>query len=290
MRSQTSIKNNGISNSQAGANAVKEKWKTMSNEERKSITDRISNTLFERYGVYHALQYDLFLQKAQNTNLNKYGFKSYSQVEEFRNKIKQFWNNSANKQQVVNNLQKSLLKKYGYNNASQIPEVKAKKLEKYLSKSFEQKYFSILKRQETQRKNNNGLLWCQTHLAHKKHKPHLIFNDIIFDSLPELNVYKYCYEQHIPCIYQPEDDILLYYGIDNQIHAYHPDFRINGHLVEVKGSQFFNNKGELYCPFARDKPDIDIRDGNALCKYKLMIQNNVVILIDGNLEKLKEIL
>ena len=134
------------------------------------------------------------------------------------------------------------------------------------------------------------MLWCQTHQAHSIHRSELIFNDIIFDSQDELSVYKFCLTNNIPCIYQPESEILLYTGVDNKIHAYHPDFKINGRLVEVKGSHFFNDEGILYCPFARNKPDISIRDGNAKIKYQLMLEHKVIILVNGDLTKLKEIL
>ena len=286
----TGIKNNGISNSQAGANAMKQKWENASISERKQWVEKISNTLYERYGVEHALQKDEFLNKAKLTNIERYGYTSYSKTPEFKNNLHNFWANDENVQKMQNNLQKTLLEKYGYTNASQIPEVKKKKLEKFLNKTMEQKYFSILKAQETQRKNNNGLLWCQTHQAHSIHRSELIFNNIIFDSQDELSVYKFCLTNNIPCIYQPESEILLYTGVDNKIHAYHPDFKINGRLVEVKGSHFFNNEGILYCPFARNKPDISIRDGNAKIKYQLMLEHKVIILVNGDLTKLKEIL
>lgn len=286
LRDKTSYEKSGLTTAQKGANAVKLKWLNATKDEINVFNKKRENTFYEKYGVYHALQKEEFLKAAQNTNLIRYGYTSYSKTEMFKDMIKNYMKD--NKEHIMLNLKLTILNKYGYENISSVPAIKELKKEIYNNKSDDEKYAIILKSQETQYKKYNGLLWCQTNLGHKYHRKTIIFNGIAFDSKDELNIYKYCFENNIPCIYQPDNEILFYKGVDNKIHAYHPDFKIKGILFEIKGSHFFNTNGELYCPFAREKDDIIIRDGNAKLKQELMNKNNIIIIKDGNIEELKK--
>ena len=50
--------------------------------------DNIHNTLYEKYGVCHALQKNEFLEKSKQTNLKRYGCENASSSIEIRNKVK----------------------------------------------------------------------------------------------------------------------------------------------------------------------------------------------------------
>ena len=44
-----------------------------------------------------------------------------------------------------------------------------------------------------------------------------------------------------------------YKDFENNFHKYIPDFSINGKLVEIKGSQFFNSDGSMRFPYNKKK-------------------------------------
>lgn len=287
LRDETSYKNTGLTIAQKGANANKNKWLNEDKEKLNTIIEHRKQTFFSRYGVYHALQNSNFLEKQRKTCKERYGVYSYSMTDVFKKFMHEYMLQDENIKCLIEKCKQTCLKKYGVENISQLPEIKRKKLEKYKEKTYEQKLFYILKSQETQRKKYNGLLWCQTYLGHKKHHGILMYDNIIFDSKDEIKIYKFCKANNLFFIYHP-DKIFLYTGVDNKIHAYHPDFYINGKYFEIKGSQFFNEEGNLFCPYARNKPDILIRDGNARCKQKIIEENNIIIIKDGNVEILKE--
>lgn len=51
--------------------------------QNKEINDKAHNTLFERYGVHHPMQYEIFLNKSKLTSIERYGVEHYSQSEEY---------------------------------------------------------------------------------------------------------------------------------------------------------------------------------------------------------------
>lgn len=61
---------------------------------------------------------------------------------------------------------------------------------------------------------------------------------------------------------------LVHYKKGNKLCKYFPDFKINGQLVEIKGDQFFDEKGNLRNPFTKE-PLTE--------KMNCMKQNNVII-------------
>lgn len=118
--------------------------------------------------------------------------------------------------------------------------------------------------------------------ASKKQKKYL-YDDIYFDSSWEVIVYKYCKENNIDCIYQP--DITFEYEYDGKKHFYHPDFLIDGQLYEVKGDQFFDGDKMIW-PYGRT----DYLDNLAEAKHQCMIKNNVIILKNVDIKKIKDML
>ena len=99
----------------------------------------------------------------------------------------------------------------------------------------------------------------------------------------EFKVYDFLTENNIPFEYQIEP---IPYEYDGGIHYYHPDFRVNGRIFEVKGDNFFRineetGKEEMYLTW-RD-PNLSDEEYEWKCnkeeaKHQCMIVNNVVIL------------
>ena len=284
----SSIKNNGKTASEIGAIKSLEKWNSLNEEDKSKQILKTKETIFARYGVYAPLKVPGSLEKYKNTSNVRYGVDNYAKTEEHRQNISTLWKDESYKDKSVEKLKKTIFEKYGYDNISKVPEIIKQKIDKFNKKSADEKLAIVKKCQETQRSNNNGLLWCQTHLAHKRHNNKLKYDNYTFDSKPELLVYKFCKENGLNFEYQPKDAMILFLDDSGKVHRYHPDFRINGKLFEVKGRHFFNKKGILYCPFARNLPDIEYRDRIAELKHESMIANNVTILINGNLDTLKE--
>jgi hypothetical protein len=69
------------------------------------------------------------------------------------------------------------------------------------------------------------------------------------------------------------------YEYDGAEHKYYPDFRIDGQLIEIKGSHFFENKdpnGKMVNPYDHSL------DALYEAKHQCMIANNVHIIVDCN--------
>lgn len=122
--------------------------------------------------------------------------------------------------------------------------------------------------------------YSQTENFKYEHSFKYEYDSIMFDSKAEINVYKFCKENNLYVEYHP-NITFEYFGADNKKHYYHPDFKIQEKLYEVKGGHFFNEKGELFMPFSRDREDIEIIDKNCLIKQQLMKENGIIILLNG---------
>lgn len=145
----------------------------------------------------------------------------------------------------------------------------------------------INKIQQTNERKFGVRSYSQTMNFKHQHSTKYEYDNLIFDSKPELEVYKFCKENKYTVEYQP-NIIFEYIGGDNKKHYYHPDFLINGKLYEVKGSFYINKNGELYMPYSRNRENIEILDKTFKAKQEVMKNNNVCILIDGDIEQLRK--
>lgn len=102
--------------------------------------------------------------------------------------------------------------------------------------------------------------YVQTTEYHKKcHKRYTNpkYPDMTFATSWEFKVYDFLTEHNIPFEYQVEP---IPYEYDGGIHYYHPDFRINGKIFEVKGDNFFRineetGEEEMYLTWKGDLTD-----------------------------------
>ena len=114
-----------------------------------------------------------------------------------------------------------------------------------------------------------------------------------FDSGFEVDVFVFCKLKHeMDCDYQPT--ISYTYEYDGGIHTYHPDFLVNGKVVEVKGDNFFRmnpitGKEEMYLTW-RNKNWSDEyynwRCGLEEAKHQCMLANGVKILRKNDVKNL----
>lgn len=136
----------------------------------------------------------------------------------------------------------------------------------------EKKQMIIEKRKNAQLKKFNGHWAAQTPEFAKNRRKGILYDNIMFDSKWEIDLYILCKQLNLNFEYHP--NITFGYTYDGAIHYYQPDFIIDGKLYEVKGGQFFKND-KMICPFDRN----DYKDGLFEAKHQCMINNNVTILL-----------
>ena len=233
-----------------------------SNEKKQKIKD----TLYKKYGVDHYSKTNDYKEKFKSTCQERYGVDNYSSLSECRCKVKQTCLERYGKESYAQtdmykiSVHKTSLEKYGVNHFTQSEEYK-NHFKDVMIEKYGVEHYSQTKE------------W-----THKKQKK-IIYKDISFDSSWELDVFKYCEDNNIPCVYQP--DITFKYEYDGKKHYYHPDFLINGKLYEVKGNQFFDGD-KMINPYDKTK--------NKLfeSKHQCMIKNNIIILTKDDIKNIKE--
>ena len=200
----------------------------------------------------------------------------------------------------------------GYKSTAQNPEVK-KKAEATNRANHGGLWNNQLesdkkKRAETNRRNHGGILHYHTSefleslkkIERKSYKYR--YNDLLFDSKEELAFYIY----HTEVLKEEveREPIVITYKVNEKIHNYYPDFRINKQLYEIKGSWGINGKGE-WClsPWKHKKICNKYKNEdsfNLMCKiieadkpykakYKAALENNVIIYTDDSPEILEAI-
>ena len=96
------------------------------------------------------------------------------------------------------------------------------------------------------------------------------------------DIYKTCKENNLYVEYHP-NITFEYFGADNKKHYYHPDFKIQDKLYEVKGEHFFDGD-KMINPYDRGL------DNLFEAKHQCMKNNGVVILRDVSYNTLDKIL
>ena len=195
------------------------------------LREKLKKTCLEKYGTEYYTYSDDFKTKAEQTCLEKYNCKRYSSTEECKEKIKQ-----------------TCLEKYGVDHYAKTEECKNKARNTCLEKYGVD---SPMKVDEIR----------------KKSQKRYTYNNIHFDSAPEIAYYIWLTDNNIEFQYQPEKS--FQYFENNKIKSYFPDFYLisTNEYVEIKGDNFFIN----------GKPNYNnVYDWTA--KYNCMIENNVKIL------------
>lgn len=269
---------------------------------------KTKKTMKDRYGVEVGFQTDKCIQashtkearqkavkSSEKTCLFKYGETNSFKVKEFYNKgmqtkLKHRPNDPNNSKKI----QETISKKYGKNSILAIPEYREKgkqtKLNRYgdsnytnrekAKKTCLDKYgsenptaFNSTKFKKSMLDKYGAEYFCQTEEFNKTRKRKFYFDNIGFDSLFEVAFYVYHRDlgniiKHEPC--------QIEYFFKNKRHIYCPDFRVNGQLIEIKGSHFFEN-GKMINPFDRSLDDL------YEAKHQCMLENNVKIITDFSL-------
>lgn len=206
----------------------------------KACREKAEKTNLEKYGTVAPLQNEKVKEKQKETNNKRYGYNSPSQ-------------NKAIKQKQI----ETTIKNWGYKSSAQSPLIKEKAKQ------------TCLKRYGVP----SGFLTRKCFDSHSRYK--YFFEGETFDSSWELAVWIYCKENNISIKREP---IKLLYEFNGKVHAYFPDFEIDGKLVEIKGDQFFDKNGKMICPFDRNQDEF------FEAKHKFGLEKGVVFWKNTDIE------
>lgn len=237
-----------------------EKYGCKAPTQNKEILAKRNQNNFKKYGVEHCTQLQNIKEKTKRTNLKKYGVEYIMQNPEFQEKsrqtnIKRYGvNYIMQKEEFRQKRVQTYLINYGAENPSQVKEIKIKK-ENTCFNHFGVRYAS------------------QNPEIQKKSMSKYTYNNISFDSQPELAYYIWLSDNGIPFEYHP--NISFKYTPDprdeelSEVRYYCPDFKLDNLLIEIKGDQFFNKNNEPYHHLSKKY---------WFGKLKCMEENNVKIL------------
>lgn len=189
--------------------------------------------------------------KRKQTCLEKYGCENTWQLD----KVKEI--SSKNWPERKEKIEKTMLEKYGTIYCTQNKEILNRALETaqkndpgYKKRVIKIKKTNLKKRGHESNFQDNGFRDASIEKMIDKYgriiyKRTYVYNDICFDSSWELAYYIWLKDSKIEFEYQPKVDF-KYMGNDGKEHNYYPDFYCMGEYQEIKGNQFFNEKGEPY--------------------------------------------
>lgn len=250
----------------------------------KQVKDKIKHTNLERYGVENVFASEDIKCKIKQTNLDKYGVEYNMQRQDVRDKAKQTCmqlygvDNYAKSSEFLEKSNSTKMQKYGKINIGQFgSEEHAKSIYTKYGVQYVSQSDEIKQRIKHTNLERYGVEWfsqCQQH--QQQLKSQYTFNNILFDSLPELAVYIYCVDHNIT-IYRP--NIKFEYYVQNKKHYYFPDFIIDNALVEIKGDHFFDSDGHMCNPFDHSYDEL------YEAKHQCGLQNNVQFWTSSDYDK-----
>ena len=237
------------------------------------VKEKKKQTCQEHYGVNNYSKTKEYLEKTKKTNLEKYGVEFYFQSDNYKEKNKQFNLNTYGTEfwtqtnEFKEKAKQTKLAKYGDENFSNKEKRKQTNLERYGTEHYSQTT-------ECKEKVKNTLLehYGVDRIPGYKYK----YNNIYFDSLPELSFYLYYLSNNIEIKHEA---IRFEYYFNGETHYYYPDFLVEDQLVEIKGSQFLKEDGAWQNPFDHSLDEL------YEAKHQCALQNNVKILYNEDYQK-----
>ena len=191
------------------------------------LVEKAKLTIKNNFGVDYISQAEEIKEKKKQTCINKYGVDSYSKTEDYKVKY-----------------EKTCLDKYGVKNVFAAKEIKEKiiqtNLDKFGTYSPAKNDQIKQKMRQTTFKKYNVYNYNQSVEAAKFRRKRFIYNNLYFDSFPELCFYLFHYtkkENIKKCAKKFE------YIYNDKTHIYFPDFEIDSKIYEIKGNHFLKDDG-----------------------------------------------
>lgn len=232
----------------------------------RSTREKIEQTCLDTYGYKNAIQAPKVKEKIKHTNLERRGVASPLADPEVREKGKQtswrvYGTEFPMQSDIVkHHLKESFIDHYGIDH-----NMKSEEGLLYWQQCFKAKYGV----------DNPSKCPQIRELIRRKY----IYDNIQFDSAPEIAFYIWLKDMNIPFEYQPKSSFIYEYA--EKQHSYFPDFKIDDMYFEIKGDQFFNLDGTMTCPFRRK--NMSDEEYTIICelfeaKHQCMLKNDVIIL------------
>ena len=238
-------------------------------------------TNIKKYGVEFAIAAKQTREKAEATQLKRYGAKnpfdkkSKCYSHKYDQATIQYGKTIINSSQipgVVEQVKQTKLERYG-KNCFDIEKLKATNREKYGVDFVFSANTVKAKIKKTMLETYGVDNPWKSHDIQKRIKKRYTYNKISFDSMPEIACYIYLTDHNIEFTYQPKCPIK--YIFNGKIYTAWPDFLVNGKLWEIKGKQFIDKKtGKWKCPFDRQLDDV------YEAKHKALLQANVKLIYE----------
>lgn len=229
-------------------NKLKEYNIIKSKEQRKLATIKYN---MNKYGVEHPAKSKTVKEKQKHTNINKYGFTSCLQNENIIRKTKETMKKKYGTEYFTKSdkYKETLLDRYDINNVYQLDYVKDKIKETNLkrygvnnpSKSKEIRSKSVRTSKSSRSKIDNSK----------------------FDSKYERDVYDFCLRNNIPI---EDKQVPIKFEYNGKEHTTFIDFKIDGYLIECKGSHLLEGVFDY-------KQEVPIEK-----KLEIYKQNHVIIV------------
>jgi hypothetical protein len=223
--------------------------------------EKRKKTCMEKYGVDNVAKDESIKEKTAETCIEKYGCKSIIGTKE----VNELGQKAAHTKEAYDKRHETCIKKYGVDHHMKNNEI----LEK-LKKTYENVtgFDHPMHNPEVKRK----MIEKYGEIGRVKG---YYFNGQHFDSSWELAFYIYLSDNKKQFIYHPQFTF-SYTGDDGEVHLYLPDFLVEGQFYEIKGTQFFNEKGEPYNMYTHSY---------WWDKYNSLKKNNIKILLKDDIKK-----
>ena len=245
-RKATCIKNYGVKH----FNNIEKANATCINKYGMTLSEKAKLTKIAKYGSVNNIE------KIKATNLQNFGVEYSFQRKDVQEKIK-----SAN------------LTKYGVEIASCNDAIKHKISEanKHYYDTAEKRDIQFGKMSNTYKQKYNYNWTSENPEWIASHRSNYMYNNIIFDSAPELYYYIWALDHNLNITRATKCFTFIYDCVE---HKYFPDFIVNNNTcVELKGQHFFEN-GKMINPYDRSQDDL------YEAKHQCMLRNHVKIITD----------
>ena len=244
---------------------------------RKTHQDEINARI--SYSMSHRTEEQLKIskEKRHKTCLEKYGNEYYNNKEQAKQTMLKLYGGTATlNSNLKQRVQQTNIQKYG-GISPMCSDIIVDKLKTTYIKNNGGMGFASDKVKETFKKNYKETFGVenssQNPIVRRKQATKYKYENINFDSKPEIAYYIWLTDHNIEFEYQP--NVKFEYFYQNKIHYYIPDFIVNGEYQEIKGLHFFKNcdmNETMINPFDRTQDD------KYEAKHQCMIKNNVKIL------------
>lgn len=253
---------------------------------------KAEETNLEKFGSKHFMGTDKFFEMGEQTMQEKYGISNPMESEIFIKKIKESKFKNHGNENFVNSekAKETNLEKYGVESYAQTEEYKEKVKETNL-----ERYGTIWTWQSENNKQKSkktcleryGSEYFTSSIYFKNSKHRYFYDNIFFDSKPELCYYIWLKDNNIDFEYSP-NVTFTFLDNDGVKHSYHPDFRVENRYVEIKGSHFFNTDGTMRNPWKnRNWTEEQKKKSDEIyeAKHQCMLENHIEILSSDDYKK-----